>query len=122
MIEFHVKLVNVLCLFLIQMGDPSVEVTEEKRDAAQLEKLKAMDAISKGILHLLNSRCFFYLFISFQILSFFPSSGKLDEAIDYLTEAIMLNSTSAILYATRGNFICNIVYPFLQNIYSLLNF
>ena len=30
-------------------------------------------------------------------------SGKMDEAIDHLTEAIMLNPTSAILYASRGN-------------------
>ncbi|KAH1080547.1 hypothetical protein J1N35_020308 [Gossypium stocksii] len=95
-----------------KMGDPSVEVTEEKRDAAQSEKLKAMDAISGGILHLLNSWCvFFYLFISLQILSFFPSSGKLDEAIDYLTEAIMLNPTSAILYATRASAFVKLSQP-----------
>lgn len=31
------------------MGDPSVEVTEEMRDAAQSEKSKAIDAISEGI-------------------------------------------------------------------------
>jgi suppressor of tumorigenicity protein 13 len=31
------------------MGDHAVEVTEEKRDAAQTEKLKAMDAISEGM-------------------------------------------------------------------------
>ena len=30
-------------------------------------------------------------------------SGKMDEAIDHLTETIMLNPTSAILYASRGN-------------------
>ncbi|XP_038686869.1 TPR repeat-containing thioredoxin TDX isoform X2 [Tripterygium wilfordii] len=59
-----------------KMGNPSVEVTEEMRDAAQIQKLKAMDAIS---------------------------DGKLDEAIDDLTEAIMLNPTSAILYATRAS-------------------
>ncbi|OMO69878.1 Thioredoxin-like protein [Corchorus olitorius] len=59
-----------------KMGDPSVEVTENKRDAAQTEKLKAIDAISEGKLH---------------------------KAIDYLTEAIMLNPTSAILYATRAS-------------------
>ncbi|EOY21393.1 Tetraticopeptide domain-containing thioredoxin isoform 6, partial [Theobroma cacao] len=57
------------------MGDPSVEVTEDMRDAAQSEKLKASDAISEG---------------------------KLDEAVNYLTEAIMLNPTYAILYATRA--------------------
>lgn len=30
------------------MGDPSVEVTEEKQDAAQTAKSKAMDFISEG--------------------------------------------------------------------------
>jgi suppressor of tumorigenicity protein 13 len=38
---------------------------------------------------------------------FFP--GNLDEAIDHLTEAIMLNPISSILYAMRGRF------SFLQN-------
>jgi len=39
------------------MGDPSVEVTEEQRDAAQLAKSKAVDAISQGnsIYHYLQS-------------------------------------------------------------------
>lgn len=32
------------------MGDPSVEVTEESRDAAQTAKGKAMEAISEGML------------------------------------------------------------------------
>ncbi|KAJ4713561.1 Thioredoxin-like protein [Melia azedarach] len=58
-----------------KMGDPSVEVTEEMRDAANIEKLKAMNSISQG---------------------------SLDEAIGQLTEAIMLNPTSAILYAARA--------------------
>lgn len=31
------------------MGDPSVEVTEEMQDAAQLAKLRAMDAVSEGL-------------------------------------------------------------------------
>ena len=30
--------------------------------------------------------------------------GKLNEAVDQLTEAILLNPTSAILYAARGTF------------------
>lgn len=30
-------------------------------------------------------------------------TGKFDEAIEHLTKAVMLNPTSAILYATRGN-------------------
>jgi len=33
-----------------QMGDPSVEVTEENRDASQEAKGKAMEAISEGTL------------------------------------------------------------------------
>lgn len=33
----------------LQMGDPSVEVTEEKRDAAQEAKSKAIDAMSEGM-------------------------------------------------------------------------
>ncbi|CAN6885957.1 unnamed protein product [Brassica oleracea] len=57
------------------MGDPTAEVTDEDRDAAQLEKSKAMEAISQG---------------------------KFDEGIDHLTKAIMLNPSSAILYATRA--------------------
>uniref|UniRef100_A0A2P2JYY9 Uncharacterized protein MANES_06G004100 n=1 Tax=Rhizophora mucronata TaxID=61149 RepID=A0A2P2JYY9_RHIMU len=59
-----------------EMGNPDVEVTEEKRDAAQAEKGKALDAISEG---------------------------KLGEATEHLTEAIKLNPTSAILYATRAD-------------------
>ena len=31
------------------MGDPSVEVTEEKQDAAHEAKSKAMEAISEGM-------------------------------------------------------------------------
>jgi len=34
--------------FLWQMGDPSVEVTEENRDASQEAKGKAMEAMSEG--------------------------------------------------------------------------
>ncbi|MEI4393821.1 hypothetical protein V9102_09405, partial [Streptococcus anginosus] len=59
-----------------KMGDPSVEVTDESRDAAQMAKGKAMEAISEG---------------------------NFDEAIEHLTEAILLNSTSAIMYATRAS-------------------
>ncbi|KAJ7975261.1 TPR repeat-containing thioredoxin TDX [Quillaja saponaria] len=58
-----------------KMGDPSDEVTEDNLNAAQNAKSKAMDAIAEG---------------------------KLDEAVDYLTEAIMLNPNSAILYASRA--------------------
>ncbi|KAH1080373.1 hypothetical protein J1N35_020134 [Gossypium stocksii] len=59
-----------------KMGDSSVEVNDENRDAAQLAKAKAMDAISEG---------------------------KLEEAIENLTQAILLNPTSAIMYGTRAS-------------------
>ncbi|KAJ6833790.1 FAM10 family protein [Iris pallida] len=58
-----------------KMGDPTVEVTEENRDASQMAKGKAMEAISEG---------------------------KMDEAIEHLTEAILLNPNSAIMYGTRA--------------------
>ncbi|KAF2317557.1 hypothetical protein GH714_024509 [Hevea brasiliensis] len=32
-----------------KMGNPAIEVTEEKQDAAQTEKVKAMEAISEGL-------------------------------------------------------------------------
>ncbi|CAA7395699.1 unnamed protein product [Spirodela intermedia] len=59
-----------------QMGDPYVEVSEESRDAAQLSKAKAMDALSEG---------------------------NLEEAVQHLTEAIISNPTSAILHASRAS-------------------
>ncbi|KAK7330667.1 hypothetical protein VNO77_24865 [Canavalia gladiata] len=59
-----------------KMGDTSVEVTEESREASQMAKIKAMEAISED---------------------------KLEEAIENLTEAILLNPTSAIMYATRAS-------------------
>lgn len=34
---------------LLQMGDPSIEVTEQNMDAAQISKSKAVDAISEGM-------------------------------------------------------------------------
>ncbi|XP_021768404.1 FAM10 family protein At4g22670-like [Chenopodium quinoa] len=58
-----------------KMGDSSVEVTDENREAAQEEKMKAMEAISEG---------------------------KPEEAIEHLTSAIVLNP-SAIMYATRAS-------------------
>ncbi|XP_050216717.1 TPR repeat-containing thioredoxin TDX [Mercurialis annua] len=67
-----------------KMGNPVTEVSEEMQDAARMEKLKAMDAISEG---------------------------KLGEAIDYLTESIMLNPTSAILYATRASVFIKLKKP-----------
>ncbi|KAF9602627.1 hypothetical protein IFM89_030515 [Coptis chinensis] len=59
-----------------KMGDSSIEVTEENRDASQLAMGQAMEAISEG---------------------------KLEEAIVQLTEAITLNPTSAIMYGTRAS-------------------
>ncbi|KAG7942296.1 hypothetical protein I3843_16G095300 [Carya illinoinensis] len=67
-----------------KMGNPSVEVTEENREAAQVAKSKAVVAISEG---------------------------KLDEAIDHLTEAIVLNPTSAILYSTRASVFVKLSKP-----------
>ncbi|KAJ4848132.1 hypothetical protein Tsubulata_034831 [Turnera subulata] len=67
-----------------KMGDPTVEITDEIRDSAQTEKSKALDAISEG---------------------------KLNEAIDHLTEAVTLNPTSAILYATRGSVFLKLKKP-----------
>ncbi|KAK8461210.1 hypothetical protein SEVIR_1G000400v4 [Setaria viridis] len=59
-----------------KMGDPSIEVTEENRDASQEAKGKAMEAMSEG---------------------------KLDDAIEHLTNAIVLNPLSAIMYGTRAS-------------------
>lgn len=49
-------------------------------------------------------------------------SGKLDEAIEHLTQAILLNPTSAIMYATRGKF--DSKFPFKQkynSVYSIVS-
>ncbi|KAM7279186.1 hypothetical protein ACFE04_006320 [Oxalis oulophora] len=67
-----------------EMGDRSAEVTEETQDAAQMAKSKAMEAISEG---------------------------KLDEAITFLTEAVQLNPTSAILHGTRGSVFLKLKKP-----------
>lgn len=67
-----------------KMGDLSVEVNDESRDLAQTLKHKAIDAITEG---------------------------KLNEAIDHLTEAIMLNPSSAILYATRASVFVKLKKP-----------
>jgi hypothetical protein len=48
------------------MGDPSIEVTEESRDAAQISKSKAIDAISEGIfLHVYFLTFLFNVFFYF---------------------------------------------------------
>lgn len=66
------------------MGDPSIEDSEENRDAAQNLKSKAVVALSEG---------------------------QMDKAISHLTEAIMLNPHSAILYATRGEVFIKLKKP-----------
>lgn len=82
------------------MGDPSIEVTEENRDAAQISKSQAMDSISEGKLSV--SCCSNISDLAGHATTSVCVTGKLQEAIDHLTEAIMLNPSSAILYATRG--------------------
>lgn len=59
-----------------KMGDRSVEVSDENREASQLAKSRANEAIAEG---------------------------KLEEAIEHMTEAILLNPTSAIMYAARAS-------------------
>ncbi|CAN1265694.1 TPR repeat-containing thioredoxin TDX [Linum perenne] len=59
-----------------KMGNFTSHVPEESREAAQVEKAKAMDELSEG---------------------------RLSEAVDHLTEAVLLNPVSAILYAARGS-------------------
>lgn len=90
------------------MGDPSIEVTEENQDAAQLLKSKAIDAISEGSFFswlFIKSPFFSFFLFLWEIVSWFIFlSGNLTEAIDNLTEAILLNPNSAILYATRGTY------------------
>ncbi|CAM0948382.1 unnamed protein product [Alopecurus aequalis] len=67
-----------------KMGDPSVEVTEESRDASQEAKGMAMEAMSEG---------------------------KLEEAVEHLTKAILLNPTSAIMYGTRASVLIKMKKP-----------
>ncbi|PSS09758.1 FAM10 family protein [Actinidia chinensis var. chinensis] len=57
-----------------RMGDSSIEVSEENHDASQEDKSQAMEAISEG---------------------------KLEDAIENLTRAILLNPTSTIMYVSR---------------------
>ncbi|KAH7436317.1 hypothetical protein KP509_05G013500 [Ceratopteris richardii] len=59
-----------------KMGDPSLEVTEEMRDNAQIAKGKAMEAMT---------------------------DGDLETAISLFTEAVLANPSSAILYANRAS-------------------
>ncbi|KAF2317519.1 hypothetical protein GH714_023815 [Hevea brasiliensis] len=81
-----------------EMGNPAIEVTEEKQDAAQTEKVKAMEAISEGL-------------DRNPIVQNLGALGKLGDAIVHLTEAITLNPTSAILYATRASVFVKLKKP-----------
>lgn len=82
------------------MGDPTVEVTEESRDTSQIAKGKASKAISEGVCDL---RIMFILRQALSFLNqFFCVPGNFDLAIEHLTEAILLNPKSAIMYGTRG--------------------
>lgn len=42
------------------MGDPSVEVSEENRDASQDAKMQAMEANSEGNVHIITLLVYFY--------------------------------------------------------------
>ncbi|XP_047957078.1 TPR repeat-containing thioredoxin TDX-like [Salvia hispanica] len=67
-----------------KMGDPSVEVTEENKKAAYLFKAKAIEA---------------------------SVDGKFSEAVDYLTEAIMLNPISPVYYGRRATVFLGLKKP-----------
>lgn len=90
------------------MGDSSIEVTDENRDASQEAKAQAVEAISEGININIASTCdnafgeWCDLLIWLGNVVGLCDSDKLEEAIEHLTEAILLNPTSAIMYATRG--------------------
>lgn len=68
----------------LPMGDPSVEVTEEKMDQSSEKRSEAMEA-----------QC----------------EGKLDESLKLWTEAIELNPTSAVLFAKRANVLLKLEKP-----------
>lgn len=98
------------CSVLLKMGDSSIEVSEENLDAAQALKIKAMDALEKGMLAVISFLWMteytnYLLMVLVNHCVHICVTGLLNEAIDYLTEAITLNPHSAILYATRGNYV-----------------
>ncbi|KAI8542964.1 hypothetical protein RHMOL_Rhmol08G0181500 [Rhododendron molle] len=95
---------NHFNFFPLQMGDPSIEVTEENRDAAQISKSQAIDSISGGKLSVSCCSNIADLAIGHATTSVCVT-GKLQEAIGHLTEAIMLNPSSAILHTTRGKYL-----------------
>ncbi|KAL3642279.1 hypothetical protein CASFOL_013094 [Castilleja foliolosa] len=68
----------------LEIENPSVDVTAAKKEAAEMLKSRAMDAVLKG---------------------------KLDIAINHLTEAIASNPKSAILYASRASLFVKLKKP-----------
>ncbi|XP_042017575.1 TPR repeat-containing thioredoxin TDX-like [Salvia splendens] len=69
----------------LQMGDPSVEVNEADREGALVQKAMAMDAA----------------FLE----------GNLVKAMSHLTEAVVLNPKSAMLYASRASMFVKLKKP-----------
>ncbi|MED6109186.1 hypothetical protein PIB30_031184 [Stylosanthes scabra] len=102
-----------------KMGDPSAQVTPDMIDAAQLAKSRALDYISQStpfltpLLSLSISFCFslllFLLLLTLNPVLHLPD--KLDQAVDQLTEAILLNPHSAIHYATRASVLLKLNKP-----------
>ena len=85
------------------MGDISVEISEESCDAAQLLKSKAMQAVAESMIQLKCVCISLSIKIGFlNVIYQWWLSDNLKEAIDHLTEAILLYPSSAILYAARG--------------------
>ncbi|KAL1541970.1 hypothetical protein AAHA92_26118 [Salvia divinorum] len=68
----------------LQMGDPSVEVSEDDQEDALVQKAMAMDAFL---------------------------AGNLDKAISFLTEAVVLDPNSAMLYASRASVLVKLKKP-----------
>lgn len=59
------------------------------------------------------------VFMALQSVMMFLCLGKLEEAIQKLTDAILLNPTSAIMYATRGMLAGSFSYLLLLRIHLL---
>lgn len=84
------------------MGDPSTEVTDDMRENAQIAKSKATQAIAEGEAFF-SPRDYVRASSLTDVLHYnLDCIGALDEALDHLTEAILLNPTSGILYSSRG--------------------
>ncbi|MED6156043.1 hypothetical protein PIB30_010964 [Stylosanthes scabra] len=102
-----------------KMGDPSAQVTPDMIDAAQLAKSRALDYISQSTpfftpLSLSLSLSFWFSLRLFLLLTLNPVlhlPDKLDQAVDQLTEAILLNPHSAIHYATRASVLLKLKKP-----------